>query len=171
VVAGQAKMGLTVGQAESGQFGFIRGRWIMGRYAMVVTATGAVDNVIVYDGVSPFNPPAGIELVEDTGSGVPAEPGGTWNGSAFVRAVVPEVPTDEARTRVLMREVTTTKKFDEDTFVMDEDGNVTNDGMIDKTADEIAAEKAELKTLLLAELDAGDLAHDRTQMLLRLERE
>jgi len=138
---------------------------------MVVTATGAVDNVIVYDGVSTFTPPDGIELIEDTGSGVPAEPGGTWNGSAFVRAPVVEVSTDEARTIVLMREVTTTKKFDEDTFVMDEDGNVTNDGMIDKTADEIAAEKTELKILLLEELAAGDLSQERTQTLLRLERE
>ena len=128
----------------------------MGRYAMVVTATGAVDNVIVYDGVSPFTPPAGVELIEDTGSGEPAEPGGTWNGSAFVRAVVP----DPTRTQVLMREVTLTEKFDSDA-----------EAMVDKTADEIAAEKAELKTLLLAELDAGDMAQDRTQMLLRLERE
>ena len=132
---------------------------------------GAVTNVIMYDGVSPFTPPTGIELIEDTGSGVPAEPGGTWNGSAFVRAPVVEVPTDEARTRVLMHEVTTTKKFDEDTYAVDGDGNVTNDGMVDKTADEIAAEKLELKNLLLKELDAGDLAQDRTQMLLRLERE
>ena len=123
---------------------------------MVVTATGAVDNVIVYDGVSPFTPPAGVELIEDTGSGEPAEPGGTWNGSAFVRAVVP----DPTRTQVLMREVTLTEKFDSDA-----------EAMVDKTADEIAAEKAELKTLLLAELDAGDMAQDRTQMLLRLERE
>ena len=138
---------------------------------MVVTASGLVDNVIVYDGVSPFTPPTGIELVEDTGSGVPAEPGGSWNGSAFVRAVVAEIPADELRTRVLMNEVTTTKKFDEDTFAVDGDGNVTNDGMIDKTADEIAAEKLELKNLLLAELDAGDMAQGRTQMLLRLERE
>ena len=131
----------------------------MGRYAMVVTASGLIDNVIVYDGVSPFTPPTGIELVEDKGDGVPAEPGGTWNGSAFVRAPVVEVPTDEARTRVLMNEVTTTKKYDDD-------GNES-----DKTADEIAAEKLELKNLLLAELDAGDLSQDRTQMLLRLERE
>ena len=138
---------------------------------MVVTASGLVDNVIVYDGVSPFTPPTGVELVEDTGSGVPAEPGGSWNGSAFVRAVVAEIPADELRTRVLMNEVTTTKKFDEDTFAVDGDGNVTNDGMIDKTADEIAAEKLELKNLLLAELDAGDMAQGRTQMLLRLERE
>ena len=125
----------------------------MGRYAMVVTATGAVDNVIVYDGVSPFTPPAGVELIEATDN---AEPGGTWNGSAFVRAVVP----DPTRTQVLMREVTLTEKFDSDA-----------EAMVDKTADEIAAEKAELKTLLLAELDAGDMAQDRTQMLLRLERE
>ena len=125
----------------------------MGRYAMVVTATGAVDNVIVYDGVSPFTPPTGIELIEATDD---AEPGGTWNGSAFVRAVVP----DPTRTQVLMREVTLTEKFDSDA-----------EAMVDKTADEIAAEKAELKTLLLAELDAGDMAQDRTQMLLRLERE
>ena len=153
----------------------------MGRYAMVLKDAGFYDgaqrekgpvtNVIMYDGVSPFTPPTGIELIEDTGSGVPAEPGGTWNGSAFVRAPVVEVPTDEARTRVLMHEVTTTKKFDEDTYAVDGDGNVTNDGMVDKTADEIAAEKLELKNLLLKELDAGDLAQDRTQMLLRLERE
>ena len=143
----------------------------MGRYAMVVTVSGLIDNVIIYDGVSPFTPPTGIELVEDKGDGVPAEPGGTWNGSAFVRAPEIEVPTDEARTRVLMDEVTTTKKFDADVYAVDGDGNVTNDGMVDKTADEIAAEKLELKHLLLQELDAGDLAQDRTQMLLRLERE
>ena len=138
---------------------------------MVVTASGLIDNVIVYDGVSTFTPPTGVELIEDTGGGVPAEPGGSWNGSAFVRAPVVELSTDEARTIALMVEVTTTKKYDDDTFAVDGDGNVTNDGMIDKTADEIAAEKLELKNLLLKELDAGDLAQDRTQMLLRLERE
>jgi hypothetical protein len=56
-------------------------------------------------------------------------------------------------------------------IAVDGDGNVTNDGMIDKTADEITAEKTELKILLLEELAAGDLAQDRTQTLLRLERE
>ena len=125
----------------------------MGRYAMVVTATGAVDNVIVYDGVSPFTPPAGIELIEATDN---AEPGGTWNGSAFIRAVVP----DPTRTQVLMREVTNpVASYDE------------NDDPVNKTADVVAAEKLELKNLLLAELAAGDLAQDRTQTLLRLERE
>ena len=128
----------------------------MGRYAMVVTATGAIENVIVYDGVSPFTPPTGIELIEDTGSGEPAEPGGTWNGSAFVRAPVVE-PT---RTEVLMYEVTNPVAS------YDENGDPVN-----KTAEVVAAEKLELKNLLLAELDAGDLDQDRTQMLLRLERE
>ena len=128
----------------------------MGRYAMVVTASGLVDNVIVYDGVSTFTPPTGIELVEDTGSGVPAEPGGTWNGSAFVRAPA-YVPT---RTEVLMSEV------NNPVASYDENGDPVN-----KTAEVVAAEKLELKNLLLAELDAGDLGQDRTQMLLRLERE
>ena len=128
----------------------------MGRYAMVVTASGLVDNVIVYDGVSPFTPPTGIELIEDTGSGEPAEPGGTWNGSAFVRAVVP----DPTRTQVLMYEVTNPVAS------YDADGDPVN-----KTAEVVAAEKLELKNLLLEELAAGDLAQDRTQTLLRLERE
>ena len=121
----------------------------MGQYAMVVTATGAVDNVIEYDGVSLFTPPAGIELIEVAAG---AEIGGTWNGSAFVRAPV-VAPT---RTEVLMREVTNTKQAD---------------GETDKTAETVAAEKLELKNLLLAELDAGDMSQERTQMLLRLERE
>ena len=120
---------------------------------MVVTASGLVDNVIVYDGSSPFTPPTGIELIEATDN---AEPGGTWNGSAFVRAPVVE-PT---RTQVLMYEVTNPVAS------YDADGDPVN-----KTADVVAAEKLELKNLLLAELAAGDLGQERTQTLLRLERE
>ena len=100
----------------------------MGKYALIVSATGAVDNVIEYDGSAPFTPPAGQELREADAN---AEVGGTWNGSAFVRAPVVE-PT---RTQVLMQAVTTTVKS------YDDDGNPVN-----KTADEIAAEKAEFKT-------------------------
>jgi hypothetical protein len=125
----------------------------MGRYALIITASGKVDNVIEYDGVSPFNPPTGMELREATDD---AEIGGTWNGSAFVRAPVVE-PT---RTEVLMGEVKNPVKE------YDDDGEPVN-----KTADEIAAEKLELKNLLLAELQAGDLDQERTQTLLRLERE
>ena len=125
----------------------------MGRYALIITASGKVDNVIEYDGSSPFNPPTGMELREADNN---AEIGGTWNGSAFVRAPVVE-PT---RTQVLMGEVKNPVKE------YDDDGNPVN-----KTADEVAAEKLELKNLLLAELQNGDLSQERTQTLLRLERE
>ena len=124
----------------------------MGRYALIITASGKVDNVIEYDGSSPFNPPTGMELREADNN---AEIGGTWNGAAFVRAPVVE-PT---RTQVLMVEINNPVKS------YDDDGNP-----VDKTADEIAAEKLELKNLLLAELQEGDLGQERTQMLLRLER-
>jgi hypothetical protein len=125
----------------------------MGRYALIITASGLVDNVIEYDGSAPFTPPTGQELREATAD---AEPGGTWNGSAFVRAVVP-APT---RTQVLMYEVTNPVAS------YDADGDPVN-----KTSDVVAAEKLELKNLLLAELQDGDLSQDRTQTLLRLERE
>ena len=125
----------------------------MGRYALIITASGAVDNVIEYDGSSPFTPPTGMELREATAD---AEIGGSWNGSAFVRAPV----VNPTRTEVLMSEVKNPVKS------YDDDGNPVN-----KTADEIAAEKLELKNLLLAELQNGDLDQERTQTLLRLERE
>ena len=125
----------------------------MGRYALIITATGAVDNVIEYDGSAPFTPPTGQELRVATDD---AEPGGTWNGSAFVRAPV-VAPT---RTQVLMGEVTNPVAS------YDSDGDPVN-----KTAEVVAAEKLELRNLLLAELQAGDLSQDRTQTLLRLERE
>ena len=125
----------------------------MGRYALIVTASGLIENMIEYDGSSPFTAPSGMELREATGG---AEIGGTWNGSAFVRAPVVE-PT---RTQVLMGAVKNPVAR------VDGDGNPVN-----KTDDVVAAEKLELKNLLLAELQDGDLSPERTQMLLRLERE
>ena len=77
----------------------------MARYALIITASGVVDNVIEYDGSSPFTPPTGMELRE---AGENAEIGGSWNGSAFVRAPVVE-PT---RTQVLMGEVTQTQVYE-----------------------------------------------------------
>ena len=126
----------------------------MGRYALIVTETGVVDNVIVYDGVSPFTPPTGMELREADAN---AEPGGSWNGSAFVRAPTVE-PT---RTQVLMQEVKNpVASYDSD------------DNPVNKTDDVIAAEKLELKNLLTAALvDGEDLDQEHTQTLLRLERE
>ena len=110
--------------------------------------------MIEYDGSAPFTPPSGMELREATAD---AEIGGTWNGSAFVRAPVVE-PT---RTQVLMGEVKNPVKS------YDDDGDPVN-----KTADEVAAEKSELKTLLTKALtDGNDLDQEQTQTLLRLERE
>jgi hypothetical protein len=125
----------------------------MARYALIISATNVVDNVIEYDGSAPFTPPTGQELRVATDD---AEPGGTWNGSAFVRAPV----VSPTRTQVLMGEVTNPVAS------YDADGDPVN-----KTNDVVAAEKLELKNLLLAELQAGDLSQDRTQTLLRLERE
>jgi hypothetical protein len=125
----------------------------MGRYALIVTETGRVDNVIVYDGVSPFNPGPGMELREADNN---AEPGGSWNGSEFVRAPVIE-PT---RTQVLMGEVTNPVAS------YDDEGEPVN-----KTDDVVAAEKAELLALLHAALADGSLNQLQTQMMLRLERE
>jgi hypothetical protein len=125
----------------------------MAKYAHIITATGIVENVSEWDGVAAYTPPPGIELrlADDN-----AEVGGSWNGSAFVRAPVVE-PT---RTQVLMNEVVQPKKFDDD-------GEI-----VDKTSDEIAAEKLELKNLLTATLVGGtDLNREETQTLLRLERE
>ena len=125
----------------------------MARYALIITATGAVDNGIEYDGSAPFTPSTGMELrVADDN----AETGGTWNGSAFVRAPV----VSPTRTQILMYEVTNPVAS------YDSDGDPVN-----KASDVVAAEKLELKNLLLAELQAGDLDQDRTQTLLRLERE
>ena len=126
----------------------------MARYALIITATGAVDNVIEYDGSAPFTPPTGQELRVATAD---AESGGTWNGSAFVRAPI-VAPT---RTQVLMNEVTNPIAS------YDADGDPVN-----KTVSEIAAEKLELKNLLTATLVGGaDLSRVETQTLLRLERE
>ena len=80
----------------------------MAKYALIVTATGLVDNVIEYDGSSPFTPPSGMELREASAN---AEAGGTWNGSAFVRAPV----VNPTRTQVLMYEVTNPKQADGET--------------------------------------------------------
>jgi hypothetical protein len=126
----------------------------MARYALIISETGVVDNVIEYDGVSPFTPPIGMELRV---AGENAESGGSWDGSKFVRAPV----VSPTRTQVLMGEVKNPVKS------YDEDGDPVN-----KTSGEIAAEKTELKTLLTNTLTGGeDLTQEQTQTLLRLERE
>ena len=127
----------------------------MARYALIITATGVVDNVVEYDGTSSFTPPVGVELREADAN---AEPGGTWNGSEFIRAVVP----DETRTEVLLGEVNNPKQaFD---YLKGES--------VDKTAETVAAEKAEILALLTAKLadSAQELTQREMNLLLRLER-
>ena len=128
----------------------------MGRYALIVTATGVVDNVIAYDGVSPFMAPAGMELhlADDN-----AEPGGTWNGSEFVRAPV-VVPT---RLQVLLSEGPAEQVWDLET-----------EEMVDRPPEDVAAEKAELLALLHEKLGASQystLNSEEINRMLKLERE
>ena len=125
----------------------------MARYAHIITATGEVENISLWDGVTDYTPPAGIELrlADDN-----TEIGGKWDGSEFVRAVLPTPP----RIEVLMYEVKQAQKYDSDT-----------DAIVDKTDDEVAAENLELKNLLTAKLVGGtNLTERETQTLLRLER-
>ena len=128
----------------------------MGRYALIVTATGVVDNVIVYDGVSPFTPPTGMELREADAN---AEPGGTWNGSEFARAPA-VVPT---RMEVLMQEGPAEQVWDHET-----------EEAVDRPPEDIAADKAELLALLHEKLAAGQystLDSEEMNRMLKLERE
>ena len=71
----------------------------MGRYALIDTATGDVVNVIEWDGVSEYAIPDGLEVIEADRN---AEPGGTWDGSSFVRIIIPSPD----RIAVLMHEGT-----------------------------------------------------------------
>ena len=128
----------------------------MGRYALIVTETGVVDNVIVYDGVSPFTPPSGLELRVADDS---AEPGGTWNGSEFVRAPA-GVPT---RLQVLMSEGPAEQALDPET-----------EEMVDRPPEDVAADKAELLALLHEKLGASQystLTSEEMNRMLNLERE
>ena len=138
----------------------------MARYAMIVTATGLVDNVIVYDGVSPFTPPTGIELrlADDN-----AEPGGTWNGSEFVRAPT-VVPT---RMQVLMSQDPEAQVWNEELATF-EDGVWSDGDYEDRPPEDIAADKAELLVLLhekLAKSQYSSLSMQEMNRMLKLERE
>ena len=128
----------------------------MGRYALIVTETGVVDNVIVYDGVSPFTPPSGLELRVADDS---AEPGGTWNGSEFVRAPA-VVPT---RLQVLMGEGPAEQVWDPEI-----------EEPVDRPPEDVAADKAELLALLHEKLGASQystLTSEEMNRMLKLERE
>lgn len=49
-------------------------------YAVVITATGVVDNVILWDGVTPYNPGDAYTLVQSD----VANRGDTYDGTNFI---------------------------------------------------------------------------------------
>ena len=122
--------------------------------AVVRDSDGYVTNVIIIDEDRDW-PNAGETLVLVAEN---CEIGGTWNGSAFSRA--PVIP--QTRTQVLMNECMTTKKVDRDS------GTEEDDYLVDKTADEIAAEKTELAALLKTAHEAGNLSQEHLNMRVRL---
>ena len=126
----------------------------MTSYAIIVTATGEVVNLCEWDGVTSWAPPEGHEarLADDD-----AQMGGTWDGSKFIRAVIPT----PSRLDVLMSEGPATQV-----------PNADDDGLVDRPAEDIAADKAELLGLLQAKLaDTGDLTEKEMNKMLALERE
>ena len=123
--------------------------------AIVRDSDGLVLNVCAIEESKTEWPNAGESLVDFR---VNFEIGATWNGSAFTRAPAREV----TRTEVLMGACMTTKKVDRD------NGTEENFYLVDKTADEIAAEKTELAALLKTAHEAGDLSYEELNMRVRL---
>ena len=127
----------------------------MTKYAVIVTATGEVVNMVEWDGVAEYNPEEGTEAREATET---AMIGGTWNGSVFALPVSREIP----RLDILMQdEAPPIKAYDADA-----------DDFIARPAEDIAADKVELLGLLQTKLtDTGDLTWDEMHKMLALERE
>ena len=127
----------------------------MTKYAVIVTATGEVINMVEWDGVAEYTPEEGTEAREATET---AMIGGTWNGSVFALPVSLEI----SRLDILMRdEAPPIKAYDADT-----------DDFIARPTEDIAADKVELLGLLQTKLaDAGDLTWEEMNKMLALERE
>ena len=126
----------------------------MTKYAVIVTATGEVINLIEWDGVTSWTPPEGQEsrLADEV-----SQIGGTWDGSKFVLPVVVE----SSRMDVLMSEGPATQVL-----------NAETDEMVDRPVEDIAADKSELLGLLHAKLAASeDLTATEMNKMLALERE
>ena len=127
--------------------------------AIIQTDTGIVLNVIELEpddggAYDHWCCPDGCEIRDAVR---PAQPGATWDGSAFTAPVIPEPP----RLNVLMSKGVATQVYDEAT-----------DAMIDRPAEDIAADKTELLGLLQAKLAASeDLTWEEMNKMLALERE
>jgi hypothetical protein len=127
----------------------------MAKYAVIVTATGEVINVIVWDGITKYIPDEGTEVREAT---EPAMIGGTWDGSKFI---LPWVPPISRLVRLMQDEAPPIEKYDEETGTM-----------VARLAEDIAADKVELLGLLQTKLiEVGDLTREEINKMLVLERE
>ena len=127
----------------------------MTKYAVIVTATGEVINMVEWDGVADYTPEEGTEVREATEtSGI----GGTWDGSKFIYPVAPEISRLD---RLMQDEAPPIKAYDAET-----------DDFIARPAEDIAADKVELLGLLQTKLaDTGDLTSQQMNKMLALERE
>ena len=122
--------------------------------ALVRSSDGYVENVVLYDEDGTWEVPVGYELVD---AEYPAQPGATWDGSQFVAPVIPMA----SRLDVLMVEGPATQVYDEEA-----------DALVDRPAEDIAADKTELLGLLQSKLAASeDLTWEQMNKMLALERE
>ena len=125
----------------------------------IVDSSGLVVNVIEIEldddgGHSHWPCPDGCTLIDADSI---ATKGATWNGTIFIAPVVPATP----RIDILMAEGPATQVYDEE-----------SDVMIDRPAEDIAADKAELLNLLHAKLaETENLTWDEMNKMLALERE
>ena len=125
----------------------------------VVNSSGLVVNVIEIEldddgGHSHWPCPDGCSLI-DADSLV--QKGVTWDGTRFIVPVKPETP----RTDILMSEGPATQVL-----------NAETDTMVDRPAEDIAADKTELLNLLHTKLaSTEDLTSQEINKMLALERE
>ena len=123
--------------------------------AIVRDSDGYVLNVCAIDESVTDWPNAGESLV-DFAEG--CEIYGTYKDGAFTRAPVREV----TRLEVLLGEAYQPKKFDS------ENGEADKGFLVDKTADEIAAEKTELAALLKTAHEDRNFSYEELNMRVRL---
>jgi hypothetical protein len=121
--------------------------------AVVRSSDGYVVNVSVVDEDATWEAPAGYVLID---AEYPAQPGAIWNGSSFSYSV-----PAPSRIEVLMQQGPATQLYDEET-----------EAMVDRPAEDIAADKAELLGLLQSKLAASeDLTWEQMNKMLKLEHE
>ncbi len=121
--------------------------------AVVRSSDGYVVNVAEIDDEATWEVPDGCVLID---AAYPAQPGATWDGSAFSYSV-----PGPSRIEVLMNEGPAALLYDEET-----------EAKVDRPAEDIAADKTELLGLLQSKLAASEnLTWEQMNKMLALERE